>query len=120
MPIFSDISTISCLSKPIRGLSTPEVCILHWCTQAMQGLRSHLAHALTGVISAEASALIGQMLRNPHHISAHDYGQLVMRAFFVDGQLDIREIDDMKLMGPVYADMIFARSTTFCFARSLV
>ena len=64
--------------------------------QAVQGLTCHLADALA---CDQADGILGQrnLLRNPHHISAHDDCQFVMRALFVNGKLDVCKIHDVEL-----------------------
>ena len=66
--------------------------------QRSHGLRRHLADALAGD-QAEALVFLSQMLRDTHHITAHDDGQLLMGAFLVDIQLNVRKVDHMKIDG---------------------
>ena len=40
------------------------------------------------------------MLRNPHHITAHDDRQFIVRALVIDIELDIRKIHDVQFHGP--------------------
>ena len=63
--------------------------------QAVHRLAGHLADALSGN-QCLCAVLLRKNLRNFHHISPHDNGKLLMRTFFVNSQLDIREINNMK------------------------
>ena len=64
-----------------------------------KGLRGHLPDALSGD-QAQASGLLCQPLRDPHHIAAHDDRELVMRTFFVDIELDLCKIDIVQADRP--------------------
>ena len=66
--------------------------------EGCEGLGCVLADALAGNESV-ASVLICEMLCDPHHISAHDYGQLVMGAVLIDGKLDVGKVDDVEIDG---------------------
>ena len=66
--------------------------------QGRQGLGSHLADALAGH-QAQASAPLCQHLRDPHHVAAHDDGQLVMGTLLVDIELDLRKVDVVQIDG---------------------
>ena len=67
--------------------------------QGLHRLGSHLADALS-CDQAKALVLVRYGLRNPHHISAHNDGQLLMRAFLVDIKLDVRKVDHVKINRP--------------------
>ena len=70
---------------------------------------------------SEAPALFRKRLRNPHHISPHDDRQFIVRTFqCINRKLDICKVHHMKPDRPGIRSHLFARSTTFCLARSLV
>ena len=95
-PIFSEISTISCLSNPISGRYTGNVHTSLVAVKALHGLACHLSDTLTGNQS-QASVFFCKMLCNPHHITAHDDRQFIMWAFFINIKLDIGKVDYMQL-----------------------
>ena len=97
---FRTISTISCLSKPITrpespawsqtSLVAPKDCTVWEATWPM----------LSPVISADGSrTLFRNGLGDPHHIAAHDDGQLLVGALVIDIELDVGEIHHMQLDG---------------------
>ena len=51
--------------------------------QGIHGLGCHLSDALTGD-QTQAFRLFHDLFRNPHHITAHDNGQFLMRTFLVN------------------------------------
>ena len=57
-----------------------------------KGLGRHLADALAGD-ETQALSLSGQLLRDAHHIAAHDDSQFIVRALLIDIELDLGEVD---------------------------
>ena len=51
--------------------------------QGIHSLGCHLSDALTGD-QAQALRLFRDLFRDPHHITAHDDGQFLMRTFLID------------------------------------
>ena len=51
--------------------------------QGIHGLGCHLSDALTGD-QAQALSLFRDLFRDPHHITAHDNGQFLMRTFLIN------------------------------------
>ena len=66
--------------------------------QGGQGLGSDLTDALAGD-QAQAFAPLRQQLGDPHHIAAHDDGQLVMGTFLIYIELDLCKVDVMQVDG---------------------
>ena len=62
----------------------------------MHRLRSYLSDTLSRD-KAETAVFLSQLLRNLHHIPAHDNRQFLMRAFIIDIKLDISKIHYMEL-----------------------
>ena len=55
-----------------------------------------LAGYLTDTLAchkSQTAAFFTQFFGNAHHVSSHDNRQFVMRAFFVNGKLDIGKVD---------------------------
>ena len=63
--------------------------------EGMHRLACHLSDTLSGD-QAKAFVLTCKRFCDLHHITAHDDGQLVVRAFFVDCKLDLGEVDHMQ------------------------
>ena len=57
---------------------------------------THLSDTLSRD-KAETAVFLSQLLRNLHHIPAHDNRQFLMRAFIIDIKLDISKIHYMEL-----------------------
>ena len=65
----------------------------------MHRLGSHLPNTLTGD-QAQTFRIFRNLLCDAHHVPAHDDRQFIVRAFVIDIQLDVREINDMQIDRP--------------------
>ena len=64
--------------------------------EGLDRLARNLSDALTGNQS-ETFRLFCNILRDFHHITAHNDRQLIVRALFINRQLNLRKIDDMQI-----------------------
>ena len=60
--------------------------------QTVHGLAGYLTDTLSRNKS-QTAAFFTEFFGNAHHVSSHDNRQFVMRAFFVNGKLDIGKVD---------------------------
>ncbi len=66
------------------------------CIQTLDRLGCHLTDAFP-CNQCHGTILLGNGLRNPHHIPSHNDGQLLMWTLFINIQLDIRKIHNVQL-----------------------
>ena len=86
-----DLSLVKTDQRTVNRKSTHRVSR----RQALHSLTRHLSDTLSRYQS-QTAVLFCELLCDPHHITAHNDRQLIVRAFLVDRQLNVRKVNDME------------------------